>query len=99
MPVEEYPFEDNLSTEVSDTFGMKDVVILLLVFGGLAVYVWGCIKHGWSYDYMVACMMLTCIPAGFIGGMNANQVAKTFVEGFFALHACHKDHCHSFFAS
>ncbi len=81
MPVEEYPFEDNLSTEVSDTFGMKDVVILLLVFGGLAVYVWGCIKHGWSYDYMVACMMLTCIPAGFIGGMNANQVAKTFVEG------------------
>ena len=81
MPVEEYPFEDNLSTEVSDTFGMKDIVILLLVFGGLAVYVWGCIKHGWSYDYMVACMMLTCIPAGFIGGMNANQVAKTFVEG------------------
>lgn len=81
MPVDEYPFEDNLSTEVSDTFGMKDVVILLLVFGGLAVYVWGCIKYGWSYDYMVACMMLTCIPAGFIGGMNANQVAKTFVEG------------------
>ena len=81
MPVDEYPFEDNLSTEVSDTFGMKDVVILLLVFGGLAVYVWGCIKYGWSYDYMVACMMLTCIPAGFIGGMNAIQVAKTFVEG------------------
>jgi len=81
MPVEEYPFEDNLSTEVSDTFGMKDIVILLLVFGGLGVYVWGCIKYGWSYDYMVACMMLTCIPAGFIGGMNANQVAKTFVEG------------------
>ena len=81
LPVEEYPFEDNLSAEVTDKFTGRDILILLLVFGGLAVYVYGCIKYGWSYDYMVACMMLTCIPAGFIGGMNVNQVAKTFVEG------------------
>ena len=52
MPVSEYPFDENLSAEVNDTFTVRDVIIILLVFGGLALYVYGCIKFAWGYDYM-----------------------------------------------
>lgn len=81
MPVEQYPFENNISANVEEKFTAKDCIILILVFGGLAVYVFGCIKYGWGYDYMAALMLLTCVPAGFIGGLKADKVAKAFVDG------------------
>ncbi|MBQ8563068.1 MAG: YfcC family protein [Firmicutes bacterium] len=81
MPVEEYPFDDNMSAEVDDKFTARDIIILLLVFGGLALYVFGCIKYAWGYDYMAAIMLISCVISGFVGGMNADQIAKTFVDG------------------
>lgn len=81
MPPSEYPFENNISTEVEDKFTARDVIIIALVFGGLAVYVYGCIKYAWGYDYMAAVMMITCIAAGFVGGLNADQIAKSFING------------------
>lgn len=39
---------------MNDTFTVRDVIIILLVFGGLALYVYGCIKFAWGYDYMAA---------------------------------------------
>ncbi len=81
MPVSEYPFDENMSSEVHDKFTARDIIILLLVFGGLAVYVVGCIKFKWGYDYMAAIMLITCVIAGFVGGMGPSQVAKTFIEG------------------
>lgn len=81
MPVSEYPFDENLSAEVNDTFTVRDVIIILLVFGGLALYVYGCIKFAWGYDYMAAIMLITCVAAGFVGKMNANDIAKNFISG------------------
>lgn len=81
MPPSEYPFENNISTEVEDKFTTRDVIIIALVFGGLAVYVYGCIKYAWGYDYMAAVMMITCIAAGFVGKLNADQIAKSFING------------------
>ncbi|MBQ1483953.1 MAG: YfcC family protein [Eubacterium sp.] len=81
MPVAEYPFDEDLSAEVTDKFGGKDIIILILVFGGLAFYVYGCIRFKWGYDYMAAIMMVACIAAGFVGGMGPSKVARTFVEG------------------
>ncbi len=80
MPVSEYPFDENLSAEVNDTFTVRDVIIILLVFGGLALYVYGCIKFAWGYDYMAAIMLITCVAAGFVGKMNANDIAKNFIS-------------------
>ena len=68
MPVSEDPFDENL-------------IIILLVFGGLALYVYGCIKFAWGYDYMAAIMLITCVAAGFVGKMNANDIAKNFISG------------------
>ncbi len=81
MPTEEYPFDEDLSAEVNDKFTGKDIVILILVFGGLALYVYGCIRYKWGYDYMAAIMLVACVAAGFVGGMGPSQVARTFVEG------------------
>lgn len=81
MPVTEYPFDENMTTEVDDKFTGRDVIILILVFGGLAFYVYGCIKYKWGYDYMAAIMLICCVAAGFVGKMNANEIAKTFVDG------------------
>lgn len=81
MPTSEYPFENNISTEVDDKFTARDVIILILVFGGLATYVFGCIKYTWGYDYMAAIMLITCVIAGFVGKLNADQIAKSFING------------------
>ena len=81
MGISEYPFDENLSAEVNDTFTVRDVIIILLVFGGLALYVYGCIKFAWGYDYMAAIMLITCVAAGFVGKMNANDIAKNFISG------------------
>ena len=84
MPVSEYPFDENLSAEVNDTFTVRDVIIILLVFGGLALYVYGCIKFGKMNANDIAKNFISGVKkmvyAGFLIGL-ASAISVIITDG------------------
>ncbi|MCI8741324.1 MAG: YfcC family protein [Lachnospiraceae bacterium] len=67
--------------EFNHTFGGKDILILVLVFGSLVLYVWGAVVKGWGQEYMVAFLMASAIASGFIAGMSADDISRSFMKG------------------
>lgn len=67
--------------ESEHNFGKKDILILIIVFGSLGFYVWGAVTHGWGQEYMAAFMLAASVTAGFIGGMNADEISRNFMKG------------------
>lgn len=59
----------------------KDIIIVLILFAGFAIYTYGALKLGWNTDYMNGIFMVIGIVCGFISGMNAEQIVKSFING------------------
>jgi len=67
--------------KVEHKFGTRDIVILVLVFGSLILYVWGAVTKGWGQEYMAAFLLASCVAAGFISGMSADEISRSFMKG------------------
>ena len=67
--------------EQEHSFSKKDVLILVIVFGSLAFYVWGAVTKGWGQEYMAAYMLAASVISGFIAGMSADEISRAFMKG------------------
>ncbi|MEC1289203.1 YfcC family protein [Bacillus mojavensis] len=56
---------------------------LILGVAGLSLigFLYGALKLGWSDSQMAATFIFISVLAGFIGGLAANDIAKTFITG------------------
>lgn len=63
-------------------FGARQGIVLALVLGTFAVFVYGVLRLGWDFDQMTAVFFLMGLLAGLIGGLGTNGTAEGFVEGF-----------------
>lgn len=56
---------------------------LILAVAGLSLlgFLYGALKLGWTDNQMAGMFIFISIAAGIIGGMKANDIAKTFING------------------
>ncbi|MGI6028487.1 MAG: YfcC family protein [Candidatus Heteroscillospira sp.] len=66
---------------VADTFNTRHMLCLLLLAGVFAVYAFGTVKFGWGMGQLATAMMVLAFGSGIVGGMNPDQMSKSFVEG------------------
>jgi uncharacterized ion transporter superfamily protein YfcC len=64
------------------TGGTRPGLVLLLVLVSFAVFVFGVVHLGWSFDEEAALFFVMGVGAGLIGGLGIDGTADAFVEGF-----------------
>jgi uncharacterized ion transporter superfamily protein YfcC len=60
----------------------RDIVVLLAVIGGFAVYIYGAQRLGWEFDQLAAIFFVVGVGAGLLGHLGLAGTADGFVEGF-----------------
>ncbi len=72
-----------LNEEVSDTdpLTFKDILIVIVLFGGFGVYAYGTISYGWGTEYMSGIMLVIAIIAAMIAMIGPNAMVKSFISG------------------
>ena len=90
MKVQRDPSESLVAdVDYSDGFEAPDdiqltgrrVAILLLFFGGLAVFVWGAASHHWFIDELNAIFFAIGLLAAAIAGISPGDTSRTFLKG------------------
>lgn len=66
-------------------FGVREALILIILGAGIGVVVYGCGTYGWYFTELSAVFMIMGILSGIIMGMNINQIALKFEQGFIAV--------------
>ncbi|MBV9775339.1 MAG: YfcC family protein [Gemmatimonadetes bacterium] len=62
--------------------GARDAVVLLLVLGTFALYVYGSLKLEWGFDEMGALFFAMGVVAGLVGGLRVGGTVEAYVDGF-----------------
>lgn len=73
--------EDSSEALQTAEFTWKNVLILVILFGSFFYYGYGSIKQGWGVDMLTAMLLFSALVSGIIGGLSANEIAKSFVAG------------------
>lgn len=78
-PFPKYEERDDLNKEVQLT-GTHKLVLIWLVLG-IALYVFGVFKYGWSLNQMAAIFIIIAVGTAVIGRLTPNRLVKEFFEG------------------
>ena len=60
---------------------LSQKLTLLILLGGIGVYVYGVFQYGWSTNEMVAIFIMIAIATGIVSRMGANELVNVFIEG------------------
>ena len=60
----------------------RQLLILIIAFGGIGIMAYGITSLNWSYNEMSALFFVIGFTCGLIGGMGLNGTARTYVQGF-----------------
>lgn len=71
----------NQEEDKSVPFTVRHKLILGVAGLSLIGFLYGALKLGWSDSQMAATFIFISVLAGFIGGLAANDIAKTFITG------------------
>jgi uncharacterized ion transporter superfamily protein YfcC len=76
-------FDDELVRpgKEAPAFGLRHILTLLCLAGGLALFGWGATCRGWSLRHLSAVMMAVGIIGGLAGGMKLQAITTSFVSG------------------
>lgn len=66
----------------TDTGSRRQDLVLVVVTGTFAMFVFGVLKLGWDFDQLSALFFLMGVLAGIIGGLGLEGTAAGFSEGF-----------------
>ena len=76
----EKDFHQTEQEELAD-FDFRHALVLLIFTGGFGIIAYGVFKYGWFIPEIAAVFLGMGLLSGLIGGMAANEIADTFVEG------------------
>ena len=65
----------------SQPFTAKHAVIILVLLGGIACYVYGAINWAWNFNHLGAIFIITGIVSCLLSGLGINGTAETFIKG------------------
>lgn len=77
----EYEIEAGSDDALNTPFGLKDGIVIILILGGIFLYVYGAITKSWGAEYLLAILLFASVASGFIVGMKADDIAKSFIKG------------------
>ena len=82
-----YGTREGVPIEASDVeppqaFGVRALLVLLLVLSAFGALVAGVLRLGWDFDQMSALFFAMGVLAGLAGGLGVEGTALAFVEGF-----------------
>ncbi|WP_026950133.1 YfcC family protein [Algoriphagus mannitolivorans] len=61
---------------------LRNMLILLISFGGIGVMAYGITVWDWEFNQMSAFFFVVGMVCGMIGGLGLNGTSRTFVQGF-----------------
>lgn len=67
--------------EGEPAWGATQKRVLALLAAGMGVLVWGILAKQWYIDEIAALFMALGILCGLVGGLSADDIARSFVEG------------------
>ncbi|MDY2737798.1 YfcC family protein [Intestinibacter sp.] len=62
-------------------FEARHGIIMLIMLVGFGIYSYGAVKYSWGMDYMAAIFFIVGVSGGIVGGLNGDQIVKSFVDG------------------
>ena len=68
-------------TKTGNELKASHIINAVLLVGVFAVYCYGSYNYNWQLSQLMTCMMILGICSGLIGGMNPNQISKSFTNG------------------
>jgi uncharacterized ion transporter superfamily protein YfcC len=60
----------------------RDIVILISIVAGFAIYIYGAQRLGWEFDQLAAVFFIVGVAAGVLGRLGLAGTAEAFVDGF-----------------
>lgn len=73
--------QDRKITIEDVTLQRRDILVLLVLAGGLGTIVFGVIQYGWGVLDIASVFLCMGILGGIVGGTSPNQMAKDFIGG------------------
>ncbi len=70
-------------TEIDNHKGIsgRHKLVLYTFLAGLAVLIWGVLKHQWFIEELAAVFLITGIVVGFVGGLSVDEITNSFIKG------------------
>lgn len=78
---EELAAEDNNADSFQGKMTVRHALCLAVMAGCLIVFAYGSVAWDWGIANLGHMMVILAMAAGIIGGMSANAIAKSFVNG------------------
>ena len=63
-------------------FGIREILVLLILLCGIIVVVIGCQQYGWYFTELAAVFMIMGILSAIVMGWSVNEIAKKYETGF-----------------
>lgn len=76
-----FDYEHVSEQELEHTFGVRQALVLIIMAGGFALYVWGALNFKWGIVKMLNVFLLTGIGCGLAAGMSINEITLAFLKG------------------
>ena len=87
-PTKSLVYGDNLAAQMSEEdvqnarFGIREILVLLILLCGIIVVVIGCQQYGWYFTELAAVFMIMGILSAIVMGWSVNEIAKKYETGF-----------------
>lgn len=72
---------DNMALEKLEGLSMRSALVLILVFAGLGLIVYGVLNQGWWFTEIASVFLYMGIIIPLIGGLSVNEMISKFIEG------------------
>lgn len=81
--METISFPETEAKEVAAGKGrlFKDSLVVLAIFVGFGIYIYGAITKDWGLAYMNGIFFVVGVFSGIVGGMNAQGIIDSFIKG------------------
>lgn len=67
---------------VNTKFTGRNRAVLLVLFIGMSILIWGVLKKGWYFDELCGILLITGIAAGVVNGYGPSRIAVIFIDAW-----------------
>lgn len=72
---------DKLDYTTTTELGVRNLLVLVTMVAGFAIIIYGALNLNWFASDMSPIFLAMGIIAGVVGGMNANHICRTWIDG------------------
>ena len=67
---------------VTSKFTLRNKMVLVTLFIGMAFLVWGVLTRGWYFDELCGLLLITGCACGLVNGWGPSKIAQVFIEAW-----------------